>query len=374
MADAPIFRVHRSQLLPAIDAVIEGVDTRASIPILGNILLSPKGGELMLRGTDLAIEIETSCDLLDEAAGSAITVSGPDLKDIIRNLPENAEISFLPGNFPDQVRIQAGRSRFSLLTLPEKDFPSIADKVTGDTFSLEISPLIDAFSKVTYAIRDDKTRVYLSGTYIHPSKDDRISVVGCDGHNLAAVTIGSSGRAAFQGIIIPIKTGKAIKKLFGDSKGSAEITISSATMRVALGGVTLISKVVDGIYPDYPRLFPEKNNHSVTASVATFKAAVSRVCLVGKDVEKDTVRLRVDAGVMTLTMDTAAGESAVEDIPVDYDGDPIDIGFNGKYLTAMLSSITTQDVEMHLTDPTSPGLFTPTIDRDERYVLMPRRR
>ena len=373
MANQPFFRVHRSAILPALDAVFEAVDTRATIPILGNVLLSPRNGELTLRGTDLAIEVETSCELLDEGMQRAITVAGANLRDIVRNVPENAEITFAAGAFPDQVSIQAGRSRFSLLTLPEADFPSIAGSVVGEVIQLEIAPLIDALMKVIYAIKEDKTRNYLSGAFLHPGAGNRLSVVGTDGHNLAVVHLDAGRSVEFPAIIVPLKTVKSFKKLFGEGKGKADVTISDATIRISLGGVTAISKLVEGTFPGYERIIPARSNHKAVAPVATLRAAVSRVCLVANDLDRDTVRFQMEAGSLRVAMKTTAGENADEDVPVDYDGDAIDIGFNGTYLTKMLSSIGTQDVEMHFADATLPGLFRPTIDCDEHYVIMPRK-
>ncbi len=373
MADRILFRAHRSQILPALDACFEAVDTRSNIPILGNVLLSPNGGELLMRATDLAIEVETSCDLLGESVSDPITVAGAGLRDIVKNLPESAEITFSEGAFPDQVRIRSGRSRFSLLTLPEVDFPSIAAKVTGEVFQLDISPLIDALMKVVYAIKEDKTRNYLSGAFLHANNGNRISVVGTDGHNLAVVNLDAGSAIEFPGIIVPIKTVKAFKKLFGEGKGRAEITISDSTVRISMGGVTAISKLVDGKFPGYERIIPVRSNHVAIAPVSTLRAAVSRVCLVANDLERDTVRFQMENGALRVALKTSSGEDADEDVPIDYDGDKIDIGFNGRYLTQMLSSIGTQDVEMHFSDPTTPGLFRPTIECDEHYVIMPRK-
>lgn len=369
MADLPFFRVHRSAILPALDAVIEAVDQRSQIPILGNVLLLPRDGDLMLRATDLAIEVETSCDLLDAGSKTAITVAGADLREIVKNLPENAEISFSAGTFGDQVRIQSGRSRFSLLTLPEGDLPSIADKVKGQTVALEMAPLIDAIGKVLYAVKEDKTRPYLSGVCLHPSENGGLSVVGSDGHNLAAVQLDAGQALNFPSIIVPVKSVKAIKKLFGETKGRAEVTISDVSVRFVVGGVTLISKLVEGNFPGYQRIIPPRGEHFAVTPAATLKAAVSRVCVVANDLEKDTVRLRLEPGSMKVAMKSTVGEDADEEIPVDYDGDAIDIGFNGKYLTLLLGSITTQDVEMHFTDPASPGLFRPAIECSESYVI-----
>lgn len=371
MAKGELFRVHRSALLPALDAVFEAVDHKATIPILGNILLQPKEGELSLRGTDLSIEVETSCDLLDAYDHAPITISGTALREIARSIPENAEITFAAGAFPDQVIVRSGKSKFSLLTLPERDFPSIADKMKGEDREVEIAPLLNAMTKVTYAIREDKTRPYLSGPYLHPDKGG-IAVVGCDGHNLAVIRLGLDQPFEFPGAILPLKTVKSCAKIFGDCKGKAAISITDAMIRISCDGVTLVSKLIDGIYPGYDRIIPQQQTLPVVSSVAVIKGAVARVCLVSSDLEKDSVFLDVERGVIKVTMATGNCEAAEEEIAVAYDGDPIKIGFNGKYIRALLGSISTQDVELHFSDAKTAALFRPTIDVDEAYVLMPR--
>ena len=373
MADQPFFRVHKSALQPALNAVFEAVDTRSTIPILENVLLCPKGNELLLRGTDLSVEVEAACELLDEGLQTPVTMSGEGLRQIVRNLPENAEITFSPGAFPDQIKIQSGRSRFTLRSLPEKDFPSIAEKVEGDPFDIEIGPLIDALGRVSYAIKDDETRFYLSGACIHPVGEDGLAVVGCDGHNLAVVRLSVGQALVFRPIIVPLKMVKAARRLFGGSKGRASVTVADAMLRISCAGVTVISKLVDGQFPDYNRIIPSEGNSPVIAPVLTLKAAVSRVCIVANDLEKDTIRLQCESGELRISMKSTDGEEATEDMPVDYDGPPFEIGFNGKYMTHVLGSIGTQDVAIHVTDAGSPGLFRPTIDRDEHFVLMPRR-
>jgi DNA polymerase-3 subunit beta len=373
VAEEALFKIHRSQLLPALSAVFEAVDRRGTIPILGNVLLRPIGSELRLRGTDLTIEVETSCDLLEEAAPtSGITVSGEALREIVKNLPESAEVSFLAADHSGQVKIQAGRSRFTLLTLPQRDFPSISDSADGEALTIEIAPFIDALTKVLYAIKDDQNRPYLAGAFLI-ADGNNMSVVGCDGHNLAVVRLSSDEPAKFPGVITPFKTVKAIKKLFGESKGRVELVISDVMIKMTCGNVTIFSKLVDGTYPDYVRVIPTRNDKQTVCSVSALRSAVSRVCLVANDLEKDTVRLSVEPGTMRVIVKTTEGEAADEDIAIEYDGDPLEIGFNGRYLMALLGSISTQDVKILLSDNGTAGLFQPTIDSDEQFVLMPKR-
>jgi DNA polymerase-3 subunit beta len=374
VAEAPFFRVHRGALLAALDAVIEAVDAKATIPILGNVLLRPAGDILRISGTNLNIEIDTSCELLDEGQGTALTLSGTDLRDIARKLPETAELVFSAGAFPGQVVVKAGRSRFALLSLPESDFPSIAEKATGESFEIDSSVLMGAFNKVLYAVREDEPRYYLAGVCLHPFADgDKISVTGTDGHNLAVVRIAVDTKVSFSPIIVPLKTIKALKKLTADGKTRARLTISAAMMKIECAGTTLISKLIDGTYPDYMRAVPGKSDKEALVVVDALRSALGRVCLVSDDLSEDTVQMRIGAGGINLLLSTRQGEEGSEELGAEYDGDAVEIGFNGKYFINMLGSIATQDVRMFFSDAGTAGLFKPTIDSDELYVLMPKR-
>lgn len=373
MAD-PYFRVHRSQLLPALDAVAEAFDPRAQIPILANVLLRPDGQDLRMSATDLAVEIQTSCEILHGGSGDALTLSGADLREIVRKLPETAEIEFAPGAFAGQVRIQSGRSRFLLLSLPETDFPTLADKIRGVSFDVDMAPLTAAMGKVTYAVRHDETRPYLSGVYLHPHADGvSLAVVGCDGHNLAVNRVDAQELQDFQGVIVPIKAIKSMAKLFGDKKVKARLTISEAMIKAETDGIVFITKLIDGTYPDYIRIIPQNNEKRAISAVDAFSAALSRVCLVANDLSKDTVRLRFDGNGMNLMLATQEGEEAAEDIGAEYDDEKIEIGFNGKYLINMLQSIPSKDVAIWMLDGGSPAIFKPTVESDDLYLLMPKR-
>lgn len=373
MADA-FFSVHRSQLLPALDAVAEAFDPRAQIPILANVLLRPDGDDLRLSATDLAVEIQTSCELLPGGSRQGLTLSGSDLRDIVRKLPETAEIEFSPGAFTGQVRIQAGRSRFLLLSLPEGDFPTLADKIKGVGFDIDLSPLTVAMGKVTYAVKNDDSRPFLSGVCIHPHKDGAgLAVVGCDGHNLAVTRVDAIELQPFQPVIVPLKAVKSVAKLFGEKKIKARLTVSDAMIRLQTDAVVFITKLIDGTYPDYTRIIPQSNEKRAVSPVDAFGSALSRVCLVADDLDKDTVRLRFDGNVMNLTLTTQEGKEAAEDIGAEYDDEKIEIGFNGKYLVNMLQSIPSKDVEIWMLDSASPAIFKPTIESDDLFLLMPRR-
>ncbi|MDK4704300.1 DNA polymerase III subunit beta [Rhizobium sp. CNPSo 4062] len=371
----PYFRVHRNQLFPALAAVFEAVERKATIPILANVLLQPRSADLLLRGTDLDIEIEASCELLEEGNGETVTLLGEDLMKIVKGLPETAEIEFAPGAYNGQVLIRSGKSRFTLLSLPSGDFPSIADKVKGDTFPISMSVLADACNRVLYAVGvTDAARIFLQGICLKPYMSGaKIAVAGCDGHNLAVVRIGTNEPVNFPTVIIPVQMINAMCKLVGKSKSTAIFTISESLIRLECDGLTIISKLIDAQYPEYERLIPSANEKEVIAPVANLSAAVDRVCIVANDVAKDVVKLTLDGGSIKLQLATLEGEEAYEEIAADCFGDSIEIGFNGRYLKGMLGSIQTQDVAMYFSDGGTAGLFKPTIESDELYIIMPKR-
>ncbi|HEY0120578.1 MAG TPA: DNA polymerase III subunit beta [Rhizobium sp.] len=368
------FSVHRSQLLPALSAAFEAVDTRAKIPILGNVLLKPEDGELRLRGTDLDIEIETTCDLLSEGSGMAITLKATDLRDIVRNLPETAEIEFHPGSYNGQVRIQAGRARFSIFSLPETDFPSISGALAGKRFEVAMPAFTSAIGKVAHAaLKVDIGRPWMMGIYVHPMEDAKIGFAALNGIGLAAVQIRTETTLDFPAVIIPLKTATAIRKLFDDATEPAKIEIGENLMRVECGGVTIFSKLIDGIFEkNYLRAAPDDYEREIMVTVASMKAVVSRVCLVATEVGKDGVKLTLERGMMRVELYSREGESAVDYLPIEYEGDGgYSTGLNSKALEELLSSISSQDVIIRFGGNPPNAVFYPSVGSNELYVIAP---
>lgn len=376
MADL-FFRVHRSQILPALSAVLSAVDKGSKIPVLANVLLRPDNGQLTLRGTDLDIEIETTCDLLDECDGMPVTIKAKDLHDIVRNLPETAEIDVTTGKFHGQVQIKSGRSSFSIASLPETDFPSIASAVTGASFKMDMALFTQALGKVSYAaLKVDTGRVYLTGIHVRPTAEGRkIDFVAADGRGMALVRIDTTTDAVFDGIILPLKTAAAIQKLFGEAKEPASVEIGRNMMRVECGGVSLFSRLIDGIFPpNYREVIPSNPEQEAITTVAALNAAVTRVSLVGTELDKDGIKVTLGDGQMRVELYSKDGESAVDHLPIEYDGeDGYTTGFNSKVLADTLSSIKTQDVRIRFGGTPPNVVFMPIADLDETFVISPMR-
>lgn len=376
MAKAQVlFRVHRSQLLPALDAVFEAVDKRAKIPQLGNILLQPEGDTISLRATDLDIEIEAACDLLDIGDDAEpITIKGTDLRDIVRNFPESAEIEFLPGAYNGQIRIRSGKSGFSIFTLPASDFPSMASNIKGKTFEIAMPEVTAAFGKVAHAVQTkDIGRPWMTGIHMHPMEDERIGFAALDGIGLAAVQIRTQHLLDFPGIIIPLKTTQAIRKLFDEVKEPAHIEVAENLIRIKCNGITLLSKLIEGEFPKhYLAAAPADYEREIFVTVALLKAAVARVCLVATESDKDGIKLTLERDTVRVELTSKEGESAVDYVPIQYEGDTgFSIGLNNEALRGILGTIDTQDCIIRFGGSLPNAVFRPSVGIDELYVISP---
>jgi DNA polymerase-3 subunit beta len=373
--DQPLFRVHRSQIMPAIDAAFEAADTRAKIPILNNLLLRPDGDRLFIRGTNLDIEIEAACELLEECSSMSITVAATRLREIVRSLPEAAEIVFAPGKSEGQIRLSAAGSRFTISTLPERDFPSLGANVAGTSFVVDPQALSDAFRKVSYVVDSgDNVRIYLSGIHIHPNEDgSKLCVVAGSNRGLAVVRVNSRNKAEFPGIILSLDTAAAIRKLFAEAKEPLTLTISEIKIKIECGDVTIVSRLIDGIFPrEYLNLVPKDVTRRVLASVDAMQTSIRRAALVAADYTKDGMLLTVEPGRLRLEVASLQGESAIDYAPVELDGEPgLSMGFNAKTFLGTLAAVATQDVRIEFANPQQPIIFRLTDDRDEFFALSP---
>lgn len=373
MADL-LFRIHRSELLPALDAACAASDRGAKIPILGHVLLRPEGDLLRLRGTDLDIEIDATCQLLEASAANGIALSASDLLSLVKSLPEAAEISFSTGRGTGQISVETKASRFTLLGLPEKDFPSIASAIKGETFETEIAPLISAIGKVLFAVdKADSGRPYTLGIYVAPDEAaGKVLVSATNLRSLGAIRLRTQTEAKFTPVLIPSKLAQTMRKLFSDEKATASITVSDHLIGISCGDIAIFSRLIDAEFP--VRIFetlPAVPDHDIIAPVEALKVSVRRILMVARDVMKEGVRLSLTAGGLRLELVNGQGEYIVEDVPVDFDGNAdFAIGLNGKALSSLLDSVSTQDVRIGFT-ANGNTVFRPTADIDDTFAIAP---
>ena len=367
--------VERAALLRSLGHVHRVVERRNTIPILSNVLLRGEGEGLRLKATDLDVEV-TETIAADVAQGGATTVPAHVIYDIVRKLPEGAQVSLEMAGETGQMQIRSGRSRFMLQALPESDFPDLAAGDMPHRFTVPAAELKRLIDKTQFAISTEETRYYLNGIFFHTIESGGAPVlraVATDGHRLARVEIPApKGAQDMPGIIIPRKAVAEIQKLIEDGGESVELELSSAKIRLSFGGVVLTSKLIDGTFPDYQRVIPTGNDKRLTVERGDFAKAVDRVSTISSERGR-AVKLAINEGRLTLSVNNPDSGSATEELEVDYEAGPLDIGFNARYLLDITGQLDGDTALFRLADPGSPTVIQDREGAPALYVLMPMR-
>ncbi|WP_306117377.1 MULTISPECIES: DNA polymerase III subunit beta [unclassified Roseitalea] len=367
--------LERADLLTSLNHVHRVVERRNTIPILSNVLLKAEGSSLQMTATDLDLEINEAAPASVEQAG-ATTVPAHLLYDIVRKLPEGAEVMLATDEGGQTMTVVTGRAQFKLQCLPESDFPQIAAGEFPHSFRLDSTTLKRLIESTQFAISTEETRYYLNGIYLHTAEADGAIVlraVATDGHRLArAETEAPDGAESIPGIIIPRKTVGEVQKLVDDPDISVLIELSDSKIRLTIGSVVLTSKLIDGTFPDYQRVIPTGNDREMTIDRKAFTNAVDRVSTVSSERGR-AVKLALSDGQLTLTVNNPDSGSATEELPAGYEAEPLEIGFNARYLLDIASQLSSGDVKFAFADAGSPTLIEDPEDAQALYVLMPMR-
>ncbi|HWK15124.1 MAG TPA: DNA polymerase III subunit beta [Rhizobiaceae bacterium] len=367
--------LERSNLLKSLNHVHRVVERRNTIPILSNVLLSAQGASLEMKATDLDLEVTEATAATVEQAG-ATTVPAHLLYDIVRKLSDGAEVMLKTDESGNAMSVVSGRSSFRLQCLPQADFPELSAGSFSHIFRME-APLLKALiEKTQFAISTEETRYYLNGIYLHAHETGgqlKLRSVATDGHRLARAEIDApAGSEGMPGIIIPRKTVAELQKLVDDPDVAVTVELSDTKIRFTIGSVVLTSKLIDGTFPDYQRVIPTGNDKRLIIDRQSFAAAVDRVSTISSERGR-AVKMSIANGQVTLTVNNPDSGSATEEIPADYDADPIDIGFNARYLLDVAAQLSGSEARFMLADAGSPTLIHDTADERALYVLMPMR-
>jgi DNA polymerase-3 subunit beta len=367
--------LERAELLKSLGHVHRVVERRNTIPILANVLVRAEKAALHLKATDLDLEVVESIPAEVAPAGST-TVPAHMFYEIVRKLPEGSQVVLESSSDRAVLAIRAGRSRFTLQTLPESDFPDLTAGDMTHKFTLAAADLKRLIDKTQFAISTEETRYYLNGIYLHAAgsgKSATLRAVATDGHRLAQTDLPvPAGAAGMPGIIVPRKTVTEVQRLIEDSQAEVAVELSSTKIRFSIGDVVLTSKLIDGTFPDYGRVIPTGNDKELTVDKKDFEAAVDRVSTVSSERGR-AVKLSLSSGKLILSVTNPDSGSATEELEVEYDGDPLDIGFNSRYLLDIAAQLDGEVAVLRLADPGSPTLIQDKDAKGALYVLMPMR-
>ena len=358
----------REALLQPLQAVIGVVERRQTMPILANVLLVAKDGQVAVTATDLEVELVANVEVEVEAAGE-VTVPGRKLLDICRALPDSAEVSMSLGG--EKLTVKSGRSRFSLMTLPAAEFPTVEDISAEQSVSISQATLQKLLDKTHFSMAQQDVRYYLNGLLLETGKK-QLRAVATDGHRLALCEVDLKQKGVpEQQVIVPRKGVLELQRLLSDD-GDLEILLGSNHVRIQLEGIRFTSKLIDGRFPEYERVIPQDTSNQLTTDREVFRDALHRTAILSNEKYRG-IRLIIKEGALLLQAHNPEQEEAEEEIEISYSGDDIEIGFNVNYLLDALGAIESEEVVLAVVDGNSSCLLREPGNDESKYVVMPMR-
>ena len=362
------FTATREALLKPLQAVIGVVERRQTMPILANVLLVAKDGQLAVTATDLEVELVAQADVEIEGAGD-VTVPGRKLLDICKALPDGAELAIALSG--EKLGIKSGRSKFTLTTLPAADFPTVEDINAGQTLSLPQATLCKLLDKTYFSMAQQDVRYYLNGLLIE-TDGKHLRAVATDGHRLALSQVQLDGKKMpEQQVIVPRKGVLELQRLMS-GEGDVDLQLGSNHVRIELEGIRFTSKLIDGRFPEYERVIPQDTSNQLVADRDLLKGALQRTAILSNEKYRG-IRLIIRESGVVLQAHNPEQEEAEEELEVKYKGDDIEIGFNVNYLLDALGAIESEEVTLSVVDSNSSCLLREPGKDDSKYVVMPMR-
>lgn len=362
------FTVTREALLKPLQVVIGVVERRQTMPILANVLLVARNGELSITATDLEVELVASLAVDAEEDGE-ITVPGRKLLDICKALPDGAEASISVGG--DKFSLRSGRSKFSLMTLPASEYPTV-DEIEGKQ-STEVAQaaLRKLLEKTHFSMAQQDVRYYLNGL-LFEARENCLRAVATDGHRLALCDVEVAGAGVVgKQVIVPRKGVLELQRLLS-GEGNVTLELGANHIRIQLEGIRFTSKLIDGRFPEYERVIPQQAENELVADRELFKRALQRTAILSNEKYRG-IRLILRNNGVVLQAHNPEQEEAEEELEVSYTGDDIEIGFNVNYLLDALAAIDSDEVVLSIVDGNSSCLLREPGKDDCKYVVMPMR-
>ncbi|MSP86089.1 MAG: DNA polymerase III subunit beta [Methylotenera sp.] len=362
-------QINRETLLKPLTSVTSIVEKRHTLPILSNLLLEVKQNKIYLTATDLEMQISLSVDSAT-AGDLSTTISAKKLLDICRSLPDNSEINLTTND--SRVTLRAGKSRFNLQTLPAADYP-IMTKTSGLSTGIVMGQrqLKDLLKQVEFAMAQQDIRYYLNGLLFEIS-GNQLNIVGTDGHRLSFTSTELKQNYEKQNVILPRKTVVELIKLLDDSEEDVQIELTNNQANFTFNNLKLISKVIDGKFPDYNRVIPMGHQNSFTTDRVGVLLAMQRASILSNEKYRG-IRMVLSSNNLKLISTNGDQEEAEEELEINYTGDTLDIGFNVTYLIDVLNNTNSEQATFSFADASSSCLITLPNNINYKYVVMPMR-
>ena len=365
-----VLKAPQEALLAALQAVAGIVERRHTLPILANVLLRKTGGTVEFTTSDLEIQVRTRAELGGDGGSHATTVGARKLIDILRSLPPDQVITL--SSAQNKLTLQAGKSRFTLQTLPAEDFPLVNESADyGPAFSVPQKTLKHLINQVHFAMAVHDIRYYLNGI-LFVAEGRTLTLVATDGHRLALAQAQLDADIPKQEVILPRKTVLELQRLLRDEDTTIEMRFAGNQAKFAFSGMEFVTKLVEGKFPDYNRVIPKNHKNAIVTGRVPLLASLQRAAILTSEKFKG-VRVNVEPGVLRIASSNAEQEEAKEELEIDYNGDAIEIGFNVTYLIDALANMPQEMIKVELQDSNSSALITVPEQTGFKYVVMPMR-
>jgi len=362
-------KINREVLLKPLLNVTGIVERRHTLPILSNLLLEAGNNNIKLTATDL--EMQISLNIASELKDKlSTTISAKKFSDICRSLPEAIDIDMISND--SRITVKAGKSRFNLQTLPAADYP-IMTKVVGETTKIQLNQIEfkRLLKQVEFAMAQQDIRYYLNGLLLEVN-ENKLNLVGTDGHRLSFTSTTLNQSYEKTDVILPRKTVMELIKLLEDSDEEVSIEIATGQVNFSFGEISLISKVIDGKFPDYHRVIPTAHENTFTVNRLEMLTAVQRASILSNEKYRG-IRMVLSENNLKLISTNTEQEEAEEELEINYGKEGLDIGFNVTYLIDVLNNTQQENINFSFADANSSCLITVPDDNDYKYVVMPMR-
>ena len=366
------FVIKRDILLKSLNFVQGVVEKKNTLPILSNVLLQLKDRKLSIVATDLDIIFYEGIDDVKIIKEGSTTTSAAILYDILRKISSNAELNFELKS-ENKLSLKSQNADFNLLCLPTDNFPSFADEFEGQEISLNNNRFLKLLNKTKISISNDDTRHYLNGIFLHLTEAhgrNFLTGVATDSHRLSSSSLEIDNINDFSSLILPRKTVFQLCSLLSETSEKLTMQTSDNKIKFSLGNIKLISKVIDGKFPDYKKVVPTSNEKKLILSSKDFINSIERVASVSMD-RKEGVKLLINKDNVQLSVNSANSGEGNEKIKAEFSSENLNISFNSKYLVDIASEVEDKNLKMSLKDSVSPVLIEDVSDKNSYYVIMP---